>query len=58
MSTPPAAQLPITGDQRLVKHINRIALLRLMREGGDGISRTDLSDRSGLTRSTVSQLVK
>jgi len=58
MSTPTAAQLPITGDQRLVKHINRIALLRLMREGGDGISRTDLSDRSGLTRSTVSQLVK
>lgn len=58
MSTPHAAQLPITGDQRLVKHINRIALLRLMREAGDGISRTDLSDRSGLTRSTVSQLVK
>ncbi|MDN3923161.1 ROK family transcriptional regulator [Roseateles violae] len=53
---PPAAP-PITGDQRLVKNINRIALLRLMREE-EGLSRADLSERSGLTRSTVSLLVK
>jgi len=48
---------PITGDQRLVKNINRIALLRLLREEA-GLSRADLSERSGLTRSTVSLLVK
>src|SRR5579871_3008557 len=47
----------ITGDQRLVKNINRIALLRLLREE-TGLSRADLSERSGLTRSTVSLLVK
>ncbi len=48
---------PITGDQRFIKHINRMALLRLMREQA-GISRSDLSERSGLTRSTVSILIK
>jgi predicted NBD/HSP70 family sugar kinase len=52
MSTP-----PITGDQRFVKNINRMALLRLLREQ-TGISRADLSQRSGLTRSTVSILIK
>lgn len=52
MSTP-----PITGDQRFVKNINRMALLRLLREEA-GISRADLSERSGLTRSTVSLLIK
>ena len=57
MSTPTTTTLPITGDQRLVKNINRIALLRLLREE-EGLSRADLSDRSGLTRSTVSLLVK
>ncbi|MBV8501966.1 MAG: ROK family transcriptional regulator [Paucibacter sp.] len=57
MNSPTAATLPITGDQRLVKNINRIALLRLLREE-EGLSRADLSDRSGLTRSTVSLLVK
>ena len=57
MSSPTATTLPITGDQRLVKNINRIALLRLLREE-EGLSRADLSDRSGLTRSTVSLLVK
>jgi predicted NBD/HSP70 family sugar kinase len=58
-AAPPAtaAAPPITGDQRLVKNINRIALLRLMREE-EGLSRADLSERSGLTRSTVSLLVK
>ncbi len=56
-SQTPATPPPITGDQRLVKNINRIALLRLLREE-EGLSRADLSDRSGLTRSTVSLLVK
>jgi len=57
MNTSAPATMPITGDQRLVKNINRIALLRLLREE-EGLSRADLSDRSGLTRSTVSLLVK
>ena len=48
---------PVTGDQALVKSINRIALLRLLREHA-GISRAGLSERSGLTRSTVSLLIK
>lgn len=48
---------PVTGDQALVKSINRIALLRLLRER-TGISRAGLSERSGLTRSTVSLLIK
>lgn len=48
---------PITGDQRLVKTINRVALLRLLREE-PGLSRADLADQSGLTRSTVSLLAK
>jgi predicted NBD/HSP70 family sugar kinase/DNA-binding XRE family transcriptional regulator len=52
MSTP-----PITGDQRFIKNINRMALLRLLREQ-TGISRADLAERSGLTRSTVSLLIK
>jgi predicted NBD/HSP70 family sugar kinase len=47
----------MTGDQRLVKQINRVALLRLLREA-PGLSRAELSDRSGLTRSTVSLLTK
>jgi predicted NBD/HSP70 family sugar kinase len=48
---------PVTGDQRLVKSINRMALLRLLRDE-PGLSRADLADRSGLTRSTVSLLSK
>lgn len=48
---------PITGDQHLVKSLNRMALLRLMRER-PGLSRAELADLSGLTRSTVSLLVK
>ncbi len=54
---PGQPRLPITGDQRLVKNINRVALLRLLREE-TGLSRADLADRSGLTRSTVSLLAK
>jgi predicted NBD/HSP70 family sugar kinase len=48
---------PLTGDQRFVKAINRMALLRLLRDGPGG-SRADLSELSGLTKSTVSLLVK
>jgi predicted NBD/HSP70 family sugar kinase/DNA-binding XRE family transcriptional regulator len=51
------ATMPITGDQRLVKNINRTALLRLLRDE-QGLSRADLADRSGLTRSTVSLITK
>ena len=51
------ASVPITGDQRFIKNMNRMALLRLLREH-TGISRADLSARSGLTRSTVSLLIK
>ncbi len=48
---------PLTGDQRFVKNINRTALLRLLRDES-GLSRADLADRSGLTRSTVSLITK
>jgi predicted NBD/HSP70 family sugar kinase len=51
------ASTPLTGDQRFVKHINRIAVLRLLREE-PGLSRVDLAMRSGLTKSTVSLLSK
>lgn len=46
-----------TGDQQLLKRINRSVLLRLMRSES-GLSRADLSRKSGLTKSTVSALVK
>jgi predicted NBD/HSP70 family sugar kinase len=52
-----APPTPVKGDQALVKSINRIAMLRLLREHA-GISRAGLSERSGLTRSTVSLLIK
>ncbi|HEX7637801.1 MAG TPA: winged helix-turn-helix domain-containing protein, partial [Burkholderiaceae bacterium] len=48
---------PLTGDQRFVKTINRMALLRLLRDE-PGISRAGLAERSGLTKSTVSLLAK
>jgi predicted NBD/HSP70 family sugar kinase len=48
---------PLTGDQRFVKQINRMALLRLLRDEPGG-SRAGLAERSGLTKSTVSLLVK
>src|SRR5476651_1180320 len=48
---------PLTGDQRFVKAINRMALLRLLRDEPGG-SRAALSELSGLTKSTVSLLVK
>jgi predicted NBD/HSP70 family sugar kinase len=46
-----------TGDQQLVKRINRSVLLRLMRSR-PGLSRAQLAGRSGLTKSTVSLLVR
>ena len=45
------------GDQQLVKRINRSVLLRLLRVQ-PGLSRARLADASGLTKSTVSALVR
>lgn len=46
-----------TGDQQLVKRINRSVLLRLLRRRSD-LSRAQLAQESGLTKSTVSLLVR
>jgi predicted NBD/HSP70 family sugar kinase len=46
-----------TGDQQLVKRINRSVLLRLLR-ARPGLSRAQLSAESGLTKSTVGALVR
>ena len=46
-----------TGDQQLVKRINRSVLMRLLRNQ-PGRSRAQLADHSGLTKSTVSLLVR
>jgi predicted NBD/HSP70 family sugar kinase len=45
------------GDQQLVKRINRSVLLRLLRDQ-PGLSRARLAQASGLTKSTVSALVR
>ncbi len=45
------------GDQQLVKRINRSVLLRLLRMQ-PGLSRAQLAQESGLTKSTVSLLVR
>ncbi|SCK34277.1 Sugar kinase of the NBD/HSP70 family, may contain an N-terminal HTH domain [Variovorax sp. HW608] len=45
------------GDQQLVKRINRSVLLRLVR-AQPGLSRARLAAQSGLTKSTVSLLVR
>ncbi|HEY6354144.1 MAG TPA: ROK family transcriptional regulator [Burkholderiaceae bacterium] len=45
------------GDQQLVKRLNRSALLRLLR-AQPGLSRARLACESGLTKSTVSLLVR
>lgn len=47
----------LTGDQRYLKALNRMILLRLLREQ-TGMSRAELAERSGLTRSTVSARIK
>jgi predicted NBD/HSP70 family sugar kinase len=46
-----------TGDQQLVKRINRSVLMRLLRNQ-PGRSRAQLANYSGLTKSTVSLLVR
>jgi len=46
-----------TGDQQLIKRINRSLLLRLMR-ARPGLSRAQLAGASGLTKSTVSLLAR
>jgi len=46
-----------TGDQQLVKRINRSVLLRLVK-ARPGLSRAQLAHASGLTKSTVSLLVR
>jgi predicted NBD/HSP70 family sugar kinase/DNA-binding XRE family transcriptional regulator len=46
-----------TGDLQLVKRINRSVLLRLLRQRGS-LSRAQLAHESGLTKSTVSLLVR
>ena len=46
-----------TGDQQLVKRINRSVLLRLIRARA-GLSRAQLAGQSGLTKSTVSTAVR
>ena len=46
-----------TGDQQLLKRINRSVLLRLLR-AQPGLSRARLAQESGLTKSTVSLLVR
>ncbi len=47
----------IKGDQQFVKAVNRMGLLRLVREE-EGISRAELAERSGLMRSTVGLLTQ
>lgn len=49
--------MAITGDQRLLKRINRMAIVRLVR-ARPGLSRADLAVETGLTKSTVSLLVQ
>ncbi len=46
-----------TGDQQLLKRINRSVLLRLMQQHS-GLSRARMAAQSGLTKSTVSVLVR
>lgn len=49
--------MSLTGDQSYVKAINQMGLLRLLREQ-PGMSRAELAESSGLTRSTVSARIK
>lgn len=47
----------MTGDQSLLKRINRMALVRLVK-AEPGMSRVDLAGRTGLTKTTVGMLVQ
>lgn len=53
----PEGHMNTTADQQLVKRLNRSALLRLLR-ARPGLSRAALAAASGLTKSTVSALVR
>ena len=46
----------MTGDQRLLKHLNRMAVIRLVK-AEPGLSRVELAQRTGLTKTTVGLLV-
>lgn len=49
--------MPVTGDQQLLKQLNRMALVRQV-SAQPGASRAALADVLGLTKSTVSLLVR
>ena len=49
--------MPVTGDQQLLKQLNRMALVRQV-STQPGLSRAALADVLGLTKSTVSLLVR
>lgn len=49
--------MPVTGDQQLLKQLNRMALVRQV-AAQPGLSRAALADVLGLTKSTVSLLVR
>lgn len=49
--------MPVTGDQQLLKQLNRMALVRQVSRQ-PGLSRAALADVLGLTKSTVSLLVR
>ncbi|HEX5125248.1 MAG TPA: ROK family protein, partial [Rhodocyclaceae bacterium] len=49
--------MTITGDQKFLKHINRMALVRLIRSQ-PGQSRADLAAVTGLTKSTITLLAQ
>lgn len=49
--------MSITGDQTLLKQINRMAIVRRVRQQS-GLSRADIAKETGLTKSTVSLLAQ
>ena len=49
--------MPVTGDQQLLKQLNRMAVVRQV-STQPGLSRAALADVLGLTKSTVSLLVR
>jgi DNA-binding transcriptional regulator LsrR (DeoR family) len=49
--------MPVTGDQQLLKQLNRMAVVRQV-STQPGLSRAALADVLGLTNSTVSLLVR
>lgn len=49
--------MTITGDQSLIREINRMALVRVIQRF-PGLSRAELAKETGLTKSTVSLLVQ